>query len=194
MDGPDANGRGTEPVDGTTTVSLGTGGTLVLQFVDNLLTGNDNNVADLAVFETGASEAVLVEISRDGVTYFEVGLASASSPFIDIDSFGFSSKDRFAFVRLTDLDVPFDDPTVAFGPAGAKISMQWELYLQFLLISSRQQVRAWSSGPILLNNLVANFDLGINIADVDPDPNVVSNELSVRTVIGGSAWRKIYKR
>ena len=80
LDGPDANGRGTEPVDGTTTVSLGTGGTLVLQFVDNLLTGNDNNVADLAVFETGASEAVLVEISRDGVTYFEVGLVPHRHP------------------------------------------------------------------------------------------------------------------
>ena len=46
-----------------------------------------------------------------------------------------------------------------------------------------------NAGPILLNNLVANFDLGINIADVDPDPNVVSDELSkARTVIGGSAY------
>ena len=192
LDGPDANGRGTEPVDGTTTVSLGTGGTLVLQFVDNLLTGNDNNVADLAVFETGASEAVLVEISRDGVTYFEVGLASASSPFIDIDSFGFSSKDRFAFVRLTDLDVPFDDPTVAFGPAGADIDAVGALSavpVDIFAPASEGVVVENNAGPILLNNLVANFDLGINIADVDPDPNVVSNELSkARTVIGGSAY------
>ena len=90
------------------------------------------------------------------------------------------------------LDVPFDDPTVAFGPAGADIDAVGALSavpVDIFAPASEGVVVENNAGPILLNNLVANFDLGINIADVDPDPNVVSNELSkARTVIGGSAY------
>ncbi len=100
---PDNGGRGTEPVDGTTAVSLGRGGSITLQFTNNLLTGSGTSQVDLVVFETGEVESVRVEISRDGIDFFDVGIIGGLSNGIDIDAAGFGTQDRFAFVRLTDL-------------------------------------------------------------------------------------------
>jgi hypothetical protein len=87
-------------------VSLGSGGSITLQFTDNLLTGSDNNSLDLWVFEVGPDvEDTFVEISTDGNIWHDVGKVFGTTSGIDIDAFGFTSADQFAYVRLT------DDPT-----------------------------------------------------------------------------------
>ena len=189
---PDGTGRGPEPENGETTLSLGTGGRVVFQFVDNLLTGNDSPTPDLVVFETGASESVSVEISRDGVNYYAVGVASGLSPYIDIDAAGYDSSDRFGFVRLTDLATPFDEPTPSFGPAGADIDAVGALStvaVDIYTAGGEGIVVTDNSGPTLLNNVLANLDLGINVAAAPADPNDNLVELSKqRTVLGGNAY------
>lgn len=84
-------------------VSLGDGGTITLRFVDNLLTGSGNNKADLWVFEVGTDiEDTFVEISKNGVAWFAVGKVFGSTAGVDIDAFGWTIADQFAFVRLRD--------------------------------------------------------------------------------------------
>jgi len=84
-------------------VSLGDGGSIVLQFVDNRLTGSGNSALDLWIFEVGPDvEDTFVEISKDGITYTSVGKVFGSTAGIDIDAFGFGIADEFAFIRLTD--------------------------------------------------------------------------------------------
>ena len=86
-----------------TFVSLGDGGSVTLQFVDNRLTGSGSNALDLWVFEVGPDiEDTFIDISKDGVTWFPVGKVFGSTAGIDIDAFGFGVGDQFAFVRLTD--------------------------------------------------------------------------------------------
>lgn len=88
---------------GCSFVSLGSGGTITLQFTDNRLTGSGNNALDLWVFEVGPDvEDTFVEISKDGITYAPVGKVFGSTAGIDIDAFGFGVADEFAFVRLRD--------------------------------------------------------------------------------------------
>jgi hypothetical protein len=87
-------------------VSLGQGGSLTLEFVDNRLTGSGSSALDLWIFEVGSDvEDTLVAISRDGVTFFDVGRVFGATSGIDIDAFGFGLADEFRFVRL------IDDPT-----------------------------------------------------------------------------------
>lgn len=86
------------------TVALGAGGRLVLQFVDNFLTGSDDSGADLHIFEIGPNiEHTTVDISVDGLIWTNVGTANGSTSSIDIDQFGFNSSDLFSYVRLTDV-------------------------------------------------------------------------------------------
>lgn len=86
-----------------TFVSLGNGGSIVLRFDDNKLTGSDSNALDIWVFEVGPNvEDTFVDISMDGITWFSVGKVFGSTEGIDIDAFGFGSTDQFGFVRLTD--------------------------------------------------------------------------------------------
>ena len=157
---PDATGRGPEPIDGLSTVSLGLGGTLTVEFTDNLLTGSGDSRPDLVVFETGAVESVRVEISRDGVAFFDVGILGGLTNQLDIDAAGFGPQDRFAFVRLTDLrqgdttiatlgadidaigalsSAPVDD----FQPAGIGVNI------------------VNGAAPTLLNNVIANTENGL---------------------------------
>ena len=96
---PDYSGGST----GTGSVSLGSGGRLVLQFLDNFLTGSNNADFDLHIFEVGPDvEDTFVEISTDGVTWHDVGKVFGSTSSIDIDAFGFDSTFSFSYVRLTD--------------------------------------------------------------------------------------------
>ena len=89
--------------DDTDDLSLGSGGRVTLRFVDNVLTGSDDNKGDLYIFEVGADvEDTFVEISRDGVIWHSVGKVTGATSEIDIDQFGFSSRDSFRFIRLTD--------------------------------------------------------------------------------------------
>jgi hypothetical protein len=93
---PDADGD-------THSVSLGSGGSITLQFLDNALTGSGNSTPDLWVFEVGGDvEATYVEISKDGIRWYDVGRAPGSTSGIDIDAVGFGPNDRFYYVRLTD--------------------------------------------------------------------------------------------
>jgi len=86
---------------GCTFVSLGDGGTIVLKFVDNFLTGSDNDDPDLHIFEVGPDvEDTFVAISKNGVDFFEIGKVFGAISSIDIDGFGFTSADEFQFVRL----------------------------------------------------------------------------------------------
>ena len=82
---------------------MGDGGSLTIQFLDNVLTGSGDGRDDLWVFEVGADiEDTFVEISVDGVDWNPVGKVFGSTAGIDIDAFGFGSAARFSFVRLTD--------------------------------------------------------------------------------------------
>ncbi len=86
-----------------TFVSLGQGGSLTLQFTDNLLTGSGNSQLDLWIFEVGTDvEDTSVEISSDGQQWFAVGKVSGSTRGVDIDAYGHGIHSRYAFVRLTD--------------------------------------------------------------------------------------------
>jgi hypothetical protein len=83
--------------------SLGVGGSIVVRFTDNSLTGSGNGNYDLHVFEIGPDiEDTFVDISRDGIEWFPIGKVLGSTASIDIDSFGFGTMDFFYFVRLTD--------------------------------------------------------------------------------------------
>ncbi len=84
-------------------VSLGDGGSITLQFTDNLLTGSGDSNSDLWIFEVGPSvEDTFVDISFDNVTWYSVGSVGGSRSSIDIDAFGFSAESQFRYVRLTD--------------------------------------------------------------------------------------------
>lgn len=84
-------------------LSLGRGGSIVLEFTNNLLTGSNSATKDLHVFEVGSAvEDTFVDISKDGVTWVSLGKVFGSTSSIDIDAFGFTSADKFRFVRLTD--------------------------------------------------------------------------------------------
>lgn len=175
---PNFSGSG-EPVAGEGVVSLGRGGQMVLQFTDNLLTGSGDANPDLVVFEVGDSEEVLVEVSADGNRYTSVGRASAASPTIDLDAFGFNRNSRLAFVRLTDVSnqgsVTGDSVGADIDAVGALSSVAVDNY------------RAGGSGisvtnnasATLLNNVIVNSVVGI---DVDPS--------SASTVIGGTTFQR----
>jgi len=99
-----------------TFVSLGSGGSIVLRFDDNFLTGSDDNALDIWVFEVGPNiEDTFVDISDDGVTWFSVGRVFGSTAGIDIDAFGFTTADLFSFVRLR------DDPNEGGGGSGGTV-------------------------------------------------------------------------
>lgn len=84
-------------------VSLGIGGSITLQFKDNLLTGSGDSQIDLWVFEAGEKvESVVVEISKDGINWHNVGETNEQNSGIDIDKFGWQTDDFFSYVRLTD--------------------------------------------------------------------------------------------
>lgn len=190
----DCSGHGVEPANGRFTTSLGSGGSITYRFTDNLLTGNDSPTEDLVIFETGTPEQVRVEISRDGITFFEVTTidgtpADSLRREIDLDRFGFDSSDRFAYVRLTDLNS--DQVTDAFGAAGADIdavgavstvpAFQYTPGSQGIVVNE-------NSAPTLLNNIVANFQTGIAISGpntANPEDIDASRDL---TVIGGTVF------
>lgn len=86
-----------------TFASLGYGGSLILQFVDNILTGSNDTGLDLWIFEVGPDiEDMFVDISKNGSDWLSVGSVGGSTAGIDIDSYGYGSSEQFAFVRLTD--------------------------------------------------------------------------------------------
>lgn len=95
-------------------VSLGNGGALTLEFTDNFLTGSGDASSDLWIYEIGGvAEKTFVEISMDGLSWFDVGQAKRtdsgqdSGVGIDIDGVLNANEDLsydslFSFVRVTD--------------------------------------------------------------------------------------------
>lgn len=84
-------------------VTLGDGGSITLEFVDNRLTGSGNSNLDLWIFEIGGDvEDTFVEVSKNGVLFTAVGKVFGATSGIDLDAFGFGVADQFRFVRLTD--------------------------------------------------------------------------------------------
>lgn len=84
-------------------VSLGDGGSIVLRFLDNSLTGSGNADKDLWIFEIGPDvEDTFVWISGNGTDWSSVGKVTGSTRGIDIDAYGFGIGQYFSFVRLLD--------------------------------------------------------------------------------------------
>jgi outer membrane protein OmpA-like peptidoglycan-associated protein len=82
-------------------VSLGNGGTLTLGFGEGALIDGDG--PDLFVWEIGpAVEAMAVEISTDGVTWIDAGVARGGLCAVDIHPY-VRPGDVFHFVRLRDV-------------------------------------------------------------------------------------------
>lgn len=173
---PERVGRGAEPTDGSVTTSLGRGGVLTLAFTDNYLTGSGDARPDLVIYEVGEIESVRVELSRDGVTFLNVGVVGGINNTVDIDAFGFGVQDRFGFVRVTDLR----QGTLTTGPVGADIdaigaitTVPRDLYVpDGIGIEVRQ-----NAAPTLLNNVVANNATGLSV-----------DSTSSRTVVGSSTF------
>ena len=84
-------------------VSLGDGGSITIQFVDNVLSGSGDPSPDLRIYEIGPDvERTFVEISGDNATWFPVGVVEGATATVDLDSFGYGPSDLFFYVRLTD--------------------------------------------------------------------------------------------
>ena len=80
--------------------SLGLGGDLTVQFLDNALT--DVNGPDLYIFEMGQIEPTDLEISKDGKTWIKVGKIDGGVAEVDIGPF-VKQRELFYYVRLKDL-------------------------------------------------------------------------------------------
>jgi len=103
-----------------TFMSLGNGGSATWRFTDNRLVADGTSKYDLAVFEVGPSvEPMYVSISKDGNTWYNVGSLGGSTSAVDLDGYGFTSADLFAYVRLTDANP--NHLTTGGGSAGADI-------------------------------------------------------------------------
>jgi hypothetical protein len=99
-------------------ISLGDGGSLIVQFVDNYLTTSGDDAKDLWIFEIGAAvETFNVSISNDLSTWIDLGDLKGQPTGIDIDSvLGVSLGDTFSYVRLMD-DATFNQTSFPFGEA-----------------------------------------------------------------------------
>lgn len=174
---PNYSGTG-EPIAGQGAVSLGRGGQITLQFTDNFLTGSNNSDADLVIFEVGDSEEVFVEVSADNINWTNVGRASAASPTIDLDAFGFSANSRLVYVRLSDVinqgALSGDSVGADIDSVGAISSVPADKYApRGLGISVTRNATA-----TLLNNVLVNNATGVNV-----------DNSSNSTVIGGSVYQ-----
>ena len=80
--------------------SLGLGGSLTIQFIDNALT--NVNGPDLYIFEIGKIEPTNLEISKDGKKWIKVGKIDGGVAQVDIAKF-VKQGELFYYVRLKDL-------------------------------------------------------------------------------------------
>ena len=123
------------PTD-TTYLTLGCGGSVVLEFTDNVLV--DGPGPDLHVFEIGPDvEGTAVEVSENGNAWLAVGEISGGKSWIDISEVETESE-RFAFVRLTDLEAACtsawpgaDLDAIAATNSALKLSLQSNLLFAF---------------------------------------------------------------
>ncbi|OFX22287.1 MAG: hypothetical protein A2033_07385 [Bacteroidetes bacterium GWA2_31_9] len=82
-------------------LTLGCGGTITFHFIDNALV--DQIGPDLYVFEIGSGiEPTTLSISKDGISWIDIGEISGGRADIDISPF-VNISDIFYYVKLTDL-------------------------------------------------------------------------------------------
>ena len=174
---PNYSGIG-EPIANQGAVSLGRGGSLIVQFTNNILTGSGNASPDLAVYEVGVSEQVRVEVSADGTNYTFVGIASFDNRYIDLDAFGFSTLSQLYFVRVTD---QINDGATSGDSVGADIDAIGAISSRPGLLYSPQgtgiRVGA-NASPTVINNIIANHAAGIFV-----------DGTSTSTVIGANLYQ-----
>lgn len=92
--------KGFLPEDITGIHSLGLGGELTIQFINNALT--NVNGPDLYIFEIGQIEPTELAISKDGKNWIKVGKIDGGVAEVDIEKF-VKQGDLFYYVRLKDL-------------------------------------------------------------------------------------------
>ncbi len=126
-----------------TFVSLGAGGTLIVKFTDNVLTGSGNSDDDLWIFEIGPDvEDTLVDVSVDGLTWQSVGFVTGSTRGIDIDAFGFDQSYAFTYVRL--IDVYGEGATGMGGTVGADIDAVGAISTRSVIIPGVPEPGTWA--------------------------------------------------
>lgn len=102
-------------------VTLGNGGSVTVQFSNNVLTDQDSvhDGADLVLYDLGVDgEEVTVEISADGTSWISLGtyeLAASGPTGIDIGPF-VDLGVEFQFVRVTDVPLSFTASNEFEGP------------------------------------------------------------------------------
>ncbi|MCA9084615.1 MAG: pre-peptidase C-terminal domain-containing protein [Planctomycetaceae bacterium] len=142
-------------------VGLGDGGTLIVQFVDNVLIASGDANADLHIFEAGALiEQMDVAISEDGLVWIDVGRIAGQPSSIDIDAAtGINPAGLYRFVRIT--DVATDQPG-GVAP-GAEIDAIGAIS-SIPLVGSGVGIRVRdNASPTVLNNALARLNTAINI-------------------------------
>lgn len=83
-------------------VSLGCGGTLVVEFTDNGFMDLPGD--DLYIFEVGPSrEAAMIEISENGEDWIYAGEIAGGKSSIDLSDQGIDTETVFHFLKITDL-------------------------------------------------------------------------------------------
>lgn len=174
---PNYTGSG-EPLPNEGVVSLGRGGQLTVEFTNNFLTGSGDAEPDLMIFEVGDSEEVIVELSVDGNRFTNVGRASAASPTIDIDAFGFNLNSRVAFVRMTDVEVQGSQSGDSVGADIDAVGAISSVPSENRFANGDGIVVANNATATLLNNVIVNSAVGINV-DASSD----------NTVIGGTVFQ-----
>ncbi len=112
--GPPDGGKGTGPssIGAKGDVSLGRGGSIVLEFTDNYLV--DVKGLDLYVYEFGPDvEPFKVEISKDGLNWINLGTVRGQPTGLDIHN-KVAPGDKFSYVRITDANpyIPRDSKTI----------------------------------------------------------------------------------
>ena len=171
---PTLPGRGGEPVDGLATVSLGLGGSITVQFTDNLLTGSGDSRGDLIVYETGEIESIRVEISRDGQLFQDVGILGGLTNQIDIDALGFGTQDRFAFVRLTDLRQG-DADVASLGADIDAVGALSTVPVESFTAGGVGIELVGNASPALLNNIISNSETGVLLDPTNALPILGAN-------------------
>ncbi|NND15755.1 MAG: OmpA family protein, partial [Eudoraea sp.] len=120
--------------------SLGLGGNLSIQFVDNALT--DVNGPDLYIFEIGQLEPTELEISKDGKQWIKVGKIDGGVAEVDIAPF-VKQGELFYYVRLKDLKMDSALPGAdvdAIAAIGA--AMRLNLDSKVLFATGKSELKA----------------------------------------------------
>ncbi|MEO6348983.1 MAG: OmpA family protein [Aquaticitalea sp.] len=126
--------------------NLGIRGVLTLEFTDNAIA--DVNGADLYIFEMGAIEPTILEISKDGKTWVNVGKIDGGTAKVDIAPF-IPKGETYNYIRLTDLatdsELPGADVDAVAAIGGA---LRLNLDSAVLFDTGKFQLKASASGEL----------------------------------------------